>query len=120
MAKTKSESALERALTAIDAACKEKMEPKPCVGCGTVTSLSLRTSTGHVPYCGECFQVELDQDRRAEKEPPKQQRDPERLPGEDDAAYWSRFERWNRECIERLERSSGHVDAKSENQKGIK
>lgn len=32
------------------------------------------------------------------------QHDPERLPGEDDAAYWTRFSRLNRECIEELER----------------
>ncbi len=32
------------------------------------------------------------------------QRDPERLPGESDAAYWKRFDRWNRERIEELER----------------
>jgi hypothetical protein len=32
------------------------------------------------------------------------QHDPERLPGEDDAAYWTRFDRLNRERIEELER----------------
>jgi hypothetical protein len=32
------------------------------------------------------------------------QHDPERLPGEDDAAYWKRFWRLNRERIEELER----------------
>ena len=32
------------------------------------------------------------------------QHDPERLPGEDDAAYWKRFWRLNQERIEELER----------------
>ena len=32
------------------------------------------------------------------------QQDPERLPGEDDAVYWKRFWRLNRERIEELER----------------
>jgi len=34
------------------------------------------------------------------------QHDPERLPGEDDAAHWTRFSRLNRERIEELERIS--------------
>jgi hypothetical protein len=48
MSKTESVSALERMLATIDAACKEKTEPKPCVVCKKITSLSLRTSRGHV------------------------------------------------------------------------
>jgi hypothetical protein len=69
MSKTESESAPKRVLAAIDTACKEKMEPKPCVGCKKITSLSLRTSRGHVPYCAECFRAELDRDRaRFERE----------------------------------------------------
>jgi hypothetical protein len=45
--------------------------------------------------------------QRAEKPSPlvrRVQHDPERLPGEDDAAYWKRFDRLNRERIEELER----------------
>jgi len=45
--------------------------------------------------------------QRVEKPSPlvrQVQHDPERLPGEDDAAYWKRFDRLNRERIEELER----------------
>jgi len=31
--------------------------------------------------------------------------EPKQLPAEDDATYWKRFERWNRESIEELERA---------------
>jgi hypothetical protein len=36
--------------------------------------------------------------------------EPKKLPGEDDATYWKRFERWNRESIEELERLGPEIE----------
>jgi hypothetical protein len=111
MSKTESKSPLEISLAAIDAACKEKMEAKPCVGCKKITLLSLRSRWGHVPYCAKCFRAEMEQLHREHNEILENEHRREenakryaRLPGEDDTAYRSRFWRWNRECIEELER----------------
>ena len=36
--------------------------------------------------------------------------EPKQLPGEDDATYWKRFWRWNRESIEELERTGPEIE----------
>jgi hypothetical protein len=36
--------------------------------------------------------------------------EPKQLPGEDDATYWKRFWRWNRESIEELERLGPEIE----------
>ena len=36
--------------------------------------------------------------------------EPKQSPGEDDATYWKRFWRWNRECIEELERLGPEIE----------
>ena len=36
--------------------------------------------------------------------------EPKQLPGEDDATYWKRFARWNRESIEELERLGPEIE----------
>jgi hypothetical protein len=41
-------------------ACKDGMKPSPCVTCRKITSLYLRSSSGPIPYCGECFTAELE------------------------------------------------------------
>jgi hypothetical protein len=72
---------VSRVLAAIEAACKDGMEPGPCVTCGKVTPQYLPTSHGPVAYCGECFTAELKSEHR-------------RLLGEAKAAGFKTIEAW--------------------------
>jgi len=50
---------IDEHLAAINAACKDA-KPGPCVTCGKITPLHLRSSEGPIPYCQKCFTAELE------------------------------------------------------------